>query len=145
MKIKYEPNEINKMLEEYYRQYERRNVKSNISFKKGYVSDGKGGSKEDTIVSITLTEEVTLLGMKNTAIEEVSEERLTEIFTTLLEKTGYDLDSLQYIKGLDTNFVGYGMGEQLISKPYFCGVSLDISHHKEKSKAPQKTLGSLNS
>lgn len=147
MKIEYEPKEINRMLEEYYRQYERRNVKSNISFKKGYVGDGKGGSVEDTIVSITLTEEVTLLGIKNTAVEEVSKERLTEIFTTLLDKVGYDLDSLQYIKGLDSNFVGYGMGEQLIKKPYFSGISLDISHHQEKSHeehSRQKTIGSFS-
>lgn len=129
MEITYTKKDLKEMIEKYYYENSGRKVSVSIEAKKEVV--GLWESVE-CITTISISEEVTLMGMKTTVKETMSKEELTRIFNELLEKEGYSLESLEYESGIKNETVGYFMNETTVKKAYFNGIRLNISKNNVK-------------
>ena len=135
MELKLDKKDVLTFIEDYYKKTEERVVKARIESQK--VSRGYGRDEYDVCSSvIKLEEEVTLLGSKAKLSSIVSESELKNIFTNILEESGYEVERIAFDDGLTHEQTGYYMYEQTFTKPYCNGLILNV-----KKLAKQKKMG----
>lgn len=124
MEINLTKENLKNVLEAYY-QKEGRAVNVSIEAKKSLVGYGLCETMA-CVTTITLKEEITLMGVKNISETTLSREELTRIISDILESEGYTLEGLSYNEGLETK--GYLRDEY--QEAYFKGVRLKVSKNK---------------
>ena len=103
---------------------EGRSVKADITARKECI-----GIFEEIgcVTTISVSENVTLLGVETTQSETLSKDEVKVILSELLKEAGYDLNDLNFNDGIRKSTVGYFMDEHIESRAYFKGVTLNIS------------------
>lgn len=135
MEMKFSKEDSIRIIQDYYKKHEQRDVKVKIKSEKG--TCGYGMAEMDTcFTSIILEEEIELLGVKTKTTEKLPEENLLGIFKTALEEYGYDVTKASFDDGINHVWEGYFMDEHQVSKVYCHGVNLTV-----KKNSKQKTLG----
>lgn len=124
MEFTYSKNDLKSLISNYYLEKEGRRVEVDIEVKKELVGYYANLS---VITTISIREEVTVLGKKTKAREEISKDKVSSILAELLEETGYSLDNVIFDEGINTEWRGYGMNEYQENLPYFNGVKLSVS------------------
>lgn len=136
MEIEYTKDETLKLIEEYYKRLEGREVKAHINVSKGSV-----GFYEtlECITTITITETIDILGMKKEVKEKISEEDLNTKLKALFNLFDLNLISLSLKDGLNSKWCGYGMAEHEVQTAYFKGIIVSVV--KNKNKGLTKNFG----
>ena len=135
MEMKFSKEDSIRIIQDYYKKHEQRDVKVKIKSEKG--TCGYGMAEMDTCyTSIILEEEIELLGVKTKTTDKLPEANLLGIFKTVLEEYGYDVTKAEFDDGINHVWEGYFMDEYQVSKVYCHGVNLTV-----KKNTKQKTLG----
>lgn len=135
MNFKIKKNDVIKLIEQYYREQENRDVKVTIKAEKE--KSGYGLSECDTVVTqIVLNEEVTICGTKFITQENLSQDQVGEILKCLLATEGYDVVSIDYDDGIRSHLEGMYMDEHEVKQAYFNGIDVEAVR-----KTKQKTIG----
>jgi len=133
--MKFTKEDSIKIIEDYYKKYEKRNIKAKIKSEKGTCGYGMAGM-DTCYTSIIIEEEIELLGAKTKITEKLPEANLLEIFKTVLQSQGYDVTNASFDDGINKVWEGYFMDEHQVSKVYCHGVNLTV-----KKNTKQKTIG----
>ena len=132
MKTTFSGEEVKRILEEYYKRLEGRNVTVEITSKK----ECTGLYETETCVTtFTVIERFNIAGINKKVETVLSEEEVNTNMKALFSLYDFDLNSLVIEDGLDTEYEGYGTYEHRVLKPYFKGVTVDIQKSKNTSKA----------
>ncbi len=131
MEITYSKEDLKNIIKSYYLQKEQKNVDVSIITRKELL-DFYGTLS--SITTITITQNVTLLGRDTKVSEVVSKDKIINIFSELLESEGYTLESLKYDEGIETQTVGYFMNEHQEQTAYFKGIKIKASKVNSLSK-----------
>lgn len=135
MELKISKKDTVKLIEDYYKKTEGRIVKASISSSK--VSRGYGRDEYDDVSSsLTISEEVPIMGLIAKSNTTISDLELKNIFNNILEENGYEVEKFSFDSGLRYETIGAYMYEQSISTPYCNGIILNV-----KSLGKQKTIG----
>lgn len=127
MELKLSKIQIQKLLEEYYKEQEDITGKVTISTTKGYC--GYGMSEYiDCILDIKIKGKMELLGLEVPVEREISIEDLKSAISYFIEKTGHEVKSIHLDKGMSTKTTGYGMNERNVDTAYFEGVNVTIEN-----------------
>ena len=131
MEITYSKEDLKNIIKSYYLQKEQKNVDVSILTRKELL--GFYGTLS-SITTITITQNVTLLGRDTKVSEVVSKDKIINIFSELLESEGYTLESLKYDEGIETQTVGYFMNEHQEQTAYFKGIKIKANKVNSLSK-----------
>ena len=132
MKTTFTKEEIIKLLIEYYKRLEGRDVAVEITSKK----ECTGLYETETCVTtFTVIERFNIAGINKKVETVLSEEEVNTNMKALFSLYDFDLNSLVIEDGLDTEYEGYGTYEHRVLKSYFKGVTVDIKKSKNTSKA----------
>ena len=131
MEITYSKEDLKNIIKSYYLQKEQKNVDVSILTRKELL--GFYGTLS-SITTITITQNVTLLGRDTKVSEVVSKDKIINIFSELLESEGYTLESLKYDGGIETQTVGYFMNEHQEQTAYFKGIKIKANKVNSLSK-----------
>lgn len=127
METTFSKQETIKLLEEYYKRLEGKQVKVDISAKAGCI-----GLYETPgcITTIAISETMDIAGIKKDVKITLSEEEVTKQLRALFALYELDLKSLSYEDGISSSCEGYGMMEHTVRKAYFNGVRVNIEKMK---------------
>lgn len=128
MEINYTKDETIKLIEEYYRIFEEREVKASITVKKDLVGIYE---EEGCVTTICVSEDIEIAGMKKTIKETITEAELKKKFKALFSGYSFDLKSLTMNSGLNSRLEGYGMAEHEVKSAYFRGITINVDKKKE--------------
>lgn len=131
MEITYSKEDLKNIIKSYYLQKEQKNVDVSILTRKELL--GFYGTLS-SITTITIIQNVTLLGRDTKVSEVVSKDKIINIFSELLESEGYTLESLKYDEGIETQTVGYFMNEHQEQTAYFKGIKIKANKVNSLSK-----------
>lgn len=131
MEMTYSKEDLKNIIKSYYLQKEQKNVDVSILTRKELL--GFYGTLS-SITTITITQNVTLLGRDTKVSEVVSKDKIINIFSELLESEGYTLESLKYDEGIETQTVGYFMNEHQEQTAYFKGIKIKANKVNSLSK-----------
>lgn len=127
MEITYSKEETIKLIEEYYKRLEDREVKASISARKEcvglYEVDG-------CVTTISVTEKMEIGGMQKDVKETISQEEFKKILRALFDLYGFELTNVTLNDGLNSRWEGYGMGEYEVKSAYFKGVTINVNKKK---------------
>ncbi len=123
MQIDYTKEETLKLIEEYYKKLEGRDVKASVSSKKECV----GFYEQDTCVTtFTISEEMEIAGMKKKVKQKISNDELNTLLKALFNLYDFELTDIVINDGINTEWEGYGMCEHQVKTPYFKGITIDV-------------------
>ena len=136
MEVSFTKEETIKLIEEYYKRLEDREVTASISAKKGYTG---WQDEEACVVTITISEKVEIVGMQKEIKETITEDQLNTLFRALFDLYELDLTSLSLDSGLSSRWEGYGYNEHEVKTAYFKGITAQVNKKKNHSlkKKPQ--------
>ena len=127
MEINYSKEETIKLIEEYYKRLEDREVKASISARKEcvglYEVDG-------CVTTISITEKMDIGGMQKDVKETISQEEFKKILRALFDLYGFELTNVALNDGLNSRWEGYGMGEYEVKSAYFKGITICVNKKK---------------
>lgn len=127
MEITYSKEETIKLIEEYYKRLEDREVKASISARKEcvglYEVDG-------CVTTISVTEKMEIGGMQKDVKETISQEEFKKILRALFDLYGFELTNVILNDGLNSRWEGYGMGEYEVKSAYFKGITINVNKKK---------------
>lgn len=130
MEINYTKEETIKLLEEYYRRLEDREVKVTITARKDcvglYEVDG-------CVTTISVTEVMDIAGMQKEVKQQISEEEVTRNLRALFGLYEFDLTGLTLNDGLSSRYEGYGMMEHEVKSAYFKGITVNVNKKQNLS------------
>ena len=126
MELRFNEDSMKKVIEKYYMEYEDFDGKVITECNTGYVGYGMS-EREDALVSIKIVGKLDVMGEKISMTRDVSSNDVLDIFKTVLGKSGYTVSDVSLDKGLKQTCEGYGMGERMVSKPYFNGIVVKTS------------------
>lgn len=130
MEIEFTKEETIKLIEEYYKKLEGRNVKITINAKKGYTG---WYDNEACITTITVAEPIEIMGMRKEVKEIINEEQLKVILKALFDLYEFNLSNIVLNDGLNSRYEGYGMSEQVVKSAYFKGITVHVQKKKNVS------------
>lgn len=132
--MRFTKEEMKSVLEKYYMEYEDFDGKIQIDCIKELA--GYGMAEQDSaVVSVILNGSFQLLGTKAKTSRILSEEEVGQVFTTLLEKEGYEVEKAHYDASLKDSWKGYGVDEYRTTEPNFNGFVVDV---KKEQKIKRK-------
>lgn len=136
MEITFTKEETIKLIEEYYRKLEDREVVASITSKKGYTGRME---EEGCVTSIIVSEKMEIAGMKKEVKEVVTETQLNTILRALFNLYEFDLRGLTINDGLNSKWEGYGYNEHEVKTAYFKGIIVNVKKKKNQTlgKRPQ--------
>lgn len=132
MEVTFTKEETLKLIEEYYRRLENREVTANASAKKGYTG---WQDEEACVTTLTITEKMEIVGMQKEVKETITEDQLNTLLRALFDLYEFDLTSVTLDDGLNSRWEGYGYNEHEVKTAYFKGITANV----KKKKNP--TLG----
>ena len=136
MEVTFTKEETLKLIEEYYRRLENREVTANASAKKGYTG---WQDEEACVTTITISEKMEIVGMQKEVKENITEDQLNTLLGVLFDLYEFDLTSVTLDSGLSSKWEGYGMNEHEVKTAYFRGIKVNVKKKKNYTlgKVPQ--------
>ena len=133
MNIEFTKEETLKLIEEYYKRLEGRDVVVSAKAKKECV-----GLYESTIcvTNITVVEKIEILGMQKEFKETIDSDSLFSLIKALFELYDMEITSVSINDGINTKWEGWGCQEYKVEQPYFKGITVSVK--KKKNKAFKK-------
>ena len=127
MEVTFTKEETIKLIEEYYKRLEDREVSANITSKKGYT----GWQDEETCVTtVTISEKMEIAGMEKEVKEIITTDQLTTLLRAVFELYEFDLTSLTINDGLNSRWEGYGYNEHEVKSAYCKGIVANVNKKK---------------
>ena len=87
--------------------------------------------QEECNVEIKLRKKINLLGKERIVTTSLSKEEIKEVLKAILEDSGYDVVDITFDNGINYITEGYGMGERIVPRAYFNGVTVIIKKHEK--------------
>lgn len=136
MEVSFTKEETLKLIEEYYRRLEDRQVTASATAKKGYTG---WQDEEACVTSIAISEKMEIVGMQKEVKETITEDQLNTILRALFDLYEMDLTSVTLDEGLNSRWEGYGMAEHEVKTAYFKGIKVNVKKKKNHTlgKKPQ--------
>ncbi|MGN1371977.1 MAG: hypothetical protein ACI4XM_06875 [Candidatus Coprovivens sp.] len=136
MKIDFTKEETTKLIEEYYKRLESREVKASINAKKGYTG---WRDEEGCVTTITVSEIIEIMGMKKEVKQTITEDELKTILISLFNLYDLRVTDVTLNDGLNSRWEGYGMNEHEVKSAFFKGITINIEKKKNQTlnKVPQ--------
>lgn len=136
MEVSFTKEETLKLIEEYYRRLEDRQVTASVSAKRGYTG---WQDEEACVTTITISEKVEIVGMQKEVKETITEDQLNTILRALFDLYELDLTSVTLDDGLNSRWEGYGYNEHEVKTAYFKGINVNVKKKKNHTlgKRPQ--------
>lgn len=130
MEVTFTKEETIKLIEEYYKRLEDREVSANITSKTGYT----GWQDEETCVTtVTISEKMEIAGMEKEVKEIITTDQLTTLLKAVFELYEFDLTSLTINDGLNSRWEGYGYNEHEVKSAYCKGIVVNVNKKKNYS------------
>lgn len=127
MEVNFTKEETLKLIEEYYKRLEKRDVKAHAKATRGSI----GYYEEDgCITEISVTESLEIAGMNKEVKEVLTTEQLRTLLTALFGLYDFDMTDLTINDGLSSRCEGYGMGEHEVKTAYFSGITVNVQKKK---------------
>ena len=136
MEIIFTKEETIKLIEEYYKRLEDREVSANITSKKGYT----GWQDEETCVTtVTISEKMEIAGMEKEVKETISIDQLNTLLKALFDLYEFTLTNITINDGLNSKWEGYGYNEHEVKSAYCKGITVNVDKKKNHclKKKPQ--------
>lgn len=134
MKIILNKTMIEEILQKYYKEQLDIDGKVRISVFTELTELGCNAQTEAAI-KIELTGHMRLFGKRNTTKIKISIDEMLEAIKYYIEQEGYTYVDYEMDKGLESKFVGCGMGEYEQKIPYFNGININVDvKNKKKEK-----------
>lgn len=130
MEVSYTREETIKLLEEYYKRLEDREVKVSISARKDCVGFYE---VEGCVTTITISEVMDIAGMRKEVKQQISEEEVKRNLRALFGLYDFNLTGLTLNDGLSSRYEGYGMMEHEVKSAYFRGITVQLEKNKNVS------------
>lgn len=130
MEINYTKEETIKLIEEYYKRLEGREVKANINAKKERVGFYE---TDECVTTVSVTEKMEIAGMQKDVKETISEEQLKVLLSALFALYDFELTGITLNDGLNSRWEGYGMVEHEVKSAYFKGITINVKRKKNVS------------
>lgn len=126
MELKFNLESTKKIIETYYS--ETTDFKGKVTSR---VEKGSVGLYEEmgAIVSIRLKGKIKVLDAEVEVEKTVTPNEVTEAFKHVLAKSNIEVEDVNYISGLRSRTVGFGMGESTEHIPYFNGVMVRVKNN----------------
>jgi hypothetical protein len=122
--IKYDVQELTLLLKEYYETHRFIPV-ANVTIETKIGAEGSGNDEYD---GVTILAKVLYKNKINGVSEDVliiaDMKRFTKV---VLNDHGYDVNSIVFNAGIHENSVPTGIGERIVKKPYFDGITVDAT------------------
>lgn len=127
MEVSFTKGETLKLIEEYYRKLEDRNVKAQAKATRGLV----GYYEEDGCTTeISVTENLEILGMNKEIKEVITSDQLKTLLTALFGLYDFEMTDLIINDGLSSRYEGYGLAEHEVKTAYFNGITVNVQKKK---------------
>ena len=123
MEVTFTKEETLKLIEEYYKRLEDREVKASVTAKKGYTG---WQDEEACVTAITISENMEIVGMQKEVKESITEDQLNTLLRALFDLYEFDLTSITLDSGLSSKWEGYGMNEHEVKTAYFKGIKVNF-------------------
>lgn len=136
MEVTFTKEETLKLIEEYYKRLEDREVKASATAKKGYTG---WQDEEACVTTITISEKMEIVGMQKEVKETITEDQLNTILRALFDLYELDLTSVTLDDGISSKWEGYGYNEHEVKTAYFKGIKVNVKKKKNHTlgKRPQ--------
>lgn len=130
METTFNKQETIKLIEEYYRRLEGKEVKASITAKEACFGlyESKGCQ-----TTVTVTESMEIAGIRKDVKTELGKEDLLTKLRALFSLYEFDLKGFDYEDGLSSRCEGFGMDEHVVSKPYFNGITVRVEKQKQQN------------
>jgi hypothetical protein len=130
MEVTFTKEETIKLIEEYYKRLEDREVSANITSKKGYTG---WQDEEACVTTVTISEKMEIAGMEKEVKEIITTDQLTTLLRAVFELYEFDLTSLTINDGLNSRWEGYGYNEHEVKSAYCKGIVVNVNKKKNYS------------
>ncbi len=131
--ITYNKKDIRQLIKNYYATYKQiLNANVFIGTKVGTVGQGMM-EHEDAIITVSVSYETDIAGINKKINDNLSLEETANIIATILKDSGYKVNSSYSNAGTFSDYVGYGIDEHLVKRPYFNGITFNITENEEES------------
>lgn len=130
MEVTFTKEETIKLIEEYYKRLEDREVSANITSKKGYTG---WQDEEACVTTVTISEKMEIAGMEKEVKEIITTDQLTTLLKAVFELYEFDLTSLTINDGLNSRWEGYGYNEHEVKSAYCKGIVVNVNKKKNHS------------
>ncbi len=127
MEVSFTKEETIKLIEEYYKRLEDREVTASISSKKGYTG---WQNEEACVTTVTVSEKMEIAGMEKEVKEAITTDQLTTLLKALFELYEFDLTSVTINDGLNSRWEGYGYNEHEVKSAYCKGITVNVNKKK---------------
>lgn len=127
MEISYTREETIRLIEEYYKRLEERDVKASINTRKDCIGIYE---EEGCVTTISVTEKLEIGGMQKDVKENISEDQLNVILRALFGLYGFELTRVTLNDGLNSYWEGYGMCEHEVKSSYCKGITINVKKKK---------------
>lgn len=127
MEIEFTKEETIKLIEEYYKRLEDRDVKVNITAKKEYTG---WQDEEGCVTTVTIAEPIEIMGMKKEVKQKLTEEELKTLLKALFDLYELQVTSIILNDGINSRWEGYGMAEHEVKSAYFKGITVNVNKKK---------------
>lgn len=136
MEVVFTKEETIKMIEEYYKRLEDREVTASITSKKGYTG---WQDEEACVTTVTISEKIEILGMQKEVKETITKDQLNTLLKALFDLYELDLKSFTINDGLNSRWEGYGYNEHEVKSAYCKGITVNVDKRKNHTlkKIPQ--------
>ena len=130
MEVTFTKEETIKLIEEYYKRLEDREVSANITSKKGYTG---WQDEEACVTTVTISEKMEIVGMEKEVKEIITTDQLTTLLRAVFGLYEFDLTSLTINDGLNSRWEGYGYNEHEVKSAYCKGIVVNVNKKKNYS------------
>ena len=130
MEVTFTKEETIKLIEEYYKRLEDREVSANITSKKGYTG---WQDEEACVTTVTISEKMEIAGMEKEVKEIITTDQLTTLLRAVFGLYEFDLTSLTINDGLNSRWEGYGYNEHEVKSAYCKGIVVNVNKKKNYS------------
>ena len=130
MEVTFTKEETIKLIEEYYKRLEDREVSANITSKKGYTG---WQDEEACVTTVTISEKMEIAGMEKEVKEIITTDQLTTLLRAVFGLYEFDLTSLTINDGLNSRWEGYGYNEHEVKSAYCKGIVVNVNKKKNHS------------
>lgn len=135
MQVEFTKDEIIKLLEEYYKRLEDREVKVTITTKKEY----SGWRDEQVCVTIfTVIEKLEVAGMMKEVKQILSKDQVKDCLTAVFGLYDFNLKDMTINSSLNSRWEGYGYNEHEVLTPCFKNITIQLEKRKNVTLSKTK-------
>ena len=130
MEVTFTKEETIKLIEEYYKKLEDRDVSASITSKKGSIGLRE---EEGCITTFIVAEKMEIVGLKKEIKENISNDQLITLLKALFDLYEFTLTNVTINDGINSRWEGYGYNEHEVKYAYFNGITVNVDKKKNRS------------